>query len=254
LRWLNFPADPAALSQIVKDRFVQLRLLDLIDCFENVRLFIENIPIPYLKFFKYSLTERESIEEIEVLNAAVMNYGGSLVRLNLECYVSSANLIKIVERCPSLINLIICSTQEHEILSLPAFKAIASLPYLNQLEIGHDCDIADGALSSLARCYELTILSLYLSVKFVDLSLLLRDIGRNLTSLDMWYFEADAIDLIVEYCPNLQYLELEVDAAETVEFVKWKLKSGLKKLAKFEVNRVSVRLGTDYKGRWSIDS
>jgi hypothetical protein len=35
---------------------------------------------------------------------------------------------------------------------------------------------------------------------------------------------------------------------KTISSIKRKLKSGLKRLAKLKVNKVSVRLGTDWKG------
>jgi hypothetical protein len=130
--------DPAAVSQIFKDGFGRLKQLELIECYDcgDVRLFFESIPIPNLKFFRYFTAETARDEEIEVVNAAVINFGASLVRLNLECLVSSANLIKIADSCPSLVELSIKLTLEGEKLSLSAIKAIASLPLLNRLKIG----------------------------------------------------------------------------------------------------------------------
>jgi hypothetical protein len=62
--------------------------------------------------------------------------------------------------------------------------------------------------------------------------------------------------LIVEYCPNLQYLEVKVRGVQDrgsgatyqglVESIKQKLKNGMKKLAKLKANERSVRFGTDW--------
>jgi hypothetical protein len=56
--------------------------------------------------------------------------------------------------------------------------------------------------------------------------------------------------VIVEHCPNLQYLDLdgvEFDA-KVKEGLLGSLKSGLMRLAKLKVNGESVRLGTDWEG------
>jgi hypothetical protein len=49
--------------------------------------------------------------------------------------------------------------------------------------------------------------------------------------------------VIVEYCPNLQYLEVTAKEKDelSVEIIKQTLKDGLKRLAKFKVDDVSVR-------------
>jgi hypothetical protein len=87
----------------------------------------------------------------------------------------------------------------------------------------------------------------------------LRDIGRKFFSLVLTAMSVDAIDLIVEHCPNLQYLEVagkkelvndrwgNVDQ-DVIEETKMKLKRGLKKLAKLKVNGECVRFGTDWEG------
>jgi hypothetical protein len=72
----------------------------------------------------------------------------------------------------------------------------------------------------------------------------------NLISLYLASPSKEVVDGIVEYCPNLQYLELDdVEFDEEVkEGLMGSLKYGLKKLAKLEVNDVSFRLGTDWEG------
>jgi hypothetical protein len=55
-----------------------------------------------------------------------------------------------------------------------------------------------------ARCHSL----IHLSVCWKDV---LRVVGRNLVHLELWEMSVDgeAIDVIIEYCPNLQYLEVK---------------------------------------------
>jgi hypothetical protein len=56
---------------------------------------------------------------------------------------------------------------------------------------------------------------------------------------------------IVDNCPNLEYLELEGGGLKDLVMVKsindW-LKKRLKRLSSLKVNRVPLRLGTDWKG------
>jgi hypothetical protein len=239
-------------SDVIRDGFSRLNQLDLIDCYVDVRLFIENTPIPNLKFFDYSNTVDLASGEIWVVNTAVEKYGDSLTRLNLYCYVSSANLIKIAERCHHLQNLSISFTEDGEELSISAIKATASLPRLKCLMIENGVDLEDGAVSALAKCYELRHLSIGDYITLVDLKKILRGIGRNLVSLDLSDVCVEAIGVIVKDCPDLQYLKLRSyggNEEDAVESIKLKLKRGLKKLAKLDVNGESVRLGTD----WEID-
>jgi hypothetical protein len=61
----------------------------------------------------------------------------------------------------------------------------------------------------------------------------------------------DAIDVIVECCPDLQYLDVWMIGVEDeldIAAAKIKLKSGLKRLSKLKVNGEFVQLGTDWKG------
>lgn len=130
----------------------------MIDCRREVRKFIEDTPIINLESFNYSPIG-DSMIDTEVVNAAVESYGDSLLRLTLCCRVSSENLVKIADRCPGLVDLRILYYRTGEELSLPAIKAIASLPRLKLLRIGDyygAVSIAEGALSTFARAYELT--------------------------------------------------------------------------------------------------
>jgi hypothetical protein len=253
LSWLTFGDDQADISHSFKDELSRLKQLDLIDCGGDVRSFIENTHIPNLKSFKYANDEEEKVDEIEVVGAAVVKYGGSLTRLNLGCYVSSANLVNIADRCKSLIDLSISFTQFDDVLSLPSIKATASLPRLKRLNFGtggnDDCEIADGAIVALARCFTLKHLS-FQSIKREELRAVVHGIGMNLSSLALRDLKEGYSEMIVEHCPNLQYLELKTKMidADKVDSFKQKLKSGLRKLAKLMVNGVSVRLGCDWDG------
>jgi hypothetical protein len=153
------------------------------------------------------MSEEVSSEEINVVNALAMNYGASLVRLNLECFVSSANLIMIANRCPYLVDLTISFTKVGEKLTLSAIKAVASLSRLNRLTIGNDggnFSIDDGALPALARFFELNFLSFIRPIKLVYLKRIFRGVGRNLVSLALRNVRVEAIDAIETHCPKLQ--------------------------------------------------
>jgi hypothetical protein len=76
-------------------------------------------------------------------------------------------------------------------------------------------------------------------------------VGRKLVSLEFWRPSKEVVDGIVESCPSLQYLELdavEFDDDEEKELLVGLIKNGLKKLAKFKLNKESIRLGTDREG------
>jgi hypothetical protein len=136
---------------------------------------------------------------------------------------------------------------EGEYLFLSDMKVIASLPCLRSLRIGSSCVIVRGAVSALSRCSELRHLEIDWDDELTDVH---RVIQGNLISLKLRDVIVDAIASVVEYCSNLQYLEVwakEVDT-EIVEVIKRDLKTGLKKLAKLNVNGVSVRLGSDWTG------
>jgi hypothetical protein len=72
----------------------------------------------------------------------------------------------------------------------------------------------------------------------------LRVIGRNLISLELRKMSVEEIDGVVEYCPNLQYLNVTsrgVMNGERVDEVKQILRNGLKRLAKLKVHGAIVR-------------
>jgi hypothetical protein len=224
-----------------------LNQLDLINWYGDVRLFIESTPIPNLKSFRCTSYHNAPVDDIDIVDAVVTNYGRSLINLNLSiCYVSSANLVKIAECCHGLekLNLLIIL----DISSLSDMKIIASLPRLKSLKIGEYCRFADESVSALTRCRGLNHLGMYWQEDMRDV---LRVIGRNLIGLELRDIYLESIDAVVEYCPDLQYLQVRIGErmfAGRVDEVKHKLKDGLKRLAKLKVNGFSVRLGTDWVG------
>jgi hypothetical protein len=74
---------------------------------------------------------------------------------------------------------------------------------LKYLEIGENCGIVHGAVSALSRCRALN----HLNVDWQDgLGVALHALWRKLISLELGWADAESIDLVIEYCPNLQYL------------------------------------------------
>jgi hypothetical protein len=248
----RFGNDADVITPTIKDGFSRLNQLDLINCYGDhigdVRLFIENTPIPNLKSFVVVSSHTPREHNNDIVDAAVTNFGRSLINLNLSgCYVSSANLVRIAENCRELEKLTLLIILD--ISSLSDMEIIASLPQLKYLKIGQYCRFAEGAMIALTRCRGLNHLGMCWRDGMRDV---LRVIGRNLISLKLWDIYLESIDAVVEYCPNLQYLELlvEDDDAEVREAVEQKLKDGLKRLAKLKVYGVAVRLGTDWVGYW----
>jgi hypothetical protein len=241
--------DPDEISPVIKEGFSRLKQLDLLWCEGDLRLFIESHPIPNLKSFRYQIADEDVYNE-EIVDAVAVNYGPDLVNLNLDCCtVFSANLANIAERCQLIENLTLSDTEVGKEFSLSDMTLIASLPRLKSLELVPGCRVAVGAVSALKRVRCLK----HLKIGWIEgMSDVLRVIGRTLIHLDVYWLSYDEIDGIIEYCPNLQYLDLNIiglkrDAATDADLVK-KAKRELKNLAKLRVNYVSVRLGTDWKG------
>jgi hypothetical protein len=243
---------PGEISPVIKEGFSRLKQLDLLWCEGDLRLFIESTPIPDLKSFRYQIMD-DDVEMEEIVDAVAVNYGPTLVNLILDCCpVSSANLANIAERCQLIENLTLSSTEYGLEFSLSDMTLIASLSRLKYLELGSGCIVEAGAVSALKRVRYLK----HLKIGWIEgMSDFLRVFGRNLVHLDMYWLRSDGmdeIDGIIEYCPNLQYLYLNIvgvmrETAADAELVK-KAKRELKNLAKLRVNDVSVRLGTDWMG------
>jgi hypothetical protein len=72
-------------------------------------------------------------------------------------------------------------------------------------------------------------------------------IGGNLLSLKGRVLRLEEVGRIVEYCPNLEYLEIDFDVVdeEVPDAGKRLIKEGLKKLAKLVINGRVVQLRTE---------
>jgi hypothetical protein len=74
-------------------------------------------------------------------------------------------------------------------------------------------------------------------------------IGKNLISLELGSPNEKVVDGIIKHCPNLEYLLKDVKFDDEVkDGMVRSIKSGLKKLAKFKLDDISIRLGTDWEG------
>jgi hypothetical protein len=120
-----------------------------------------------------------------------------------------------------------------------------SLPRLKILEI-FDCGEVQDSIFAITRCKRLK----ELRVNDLKDPKVLQTIGRGLILLELWYPSKEVVDEIIEQCPNLQYLWLEFVELEegAQEELVGSLKDGLKKLAKLQITKEFVRLGTDWEG------
>jgi hypothetical protein len=239
--YFDFGGDTTAISQTVKDGFSLLKKLDLIECRGDIRMFVENTPIPSLKTLSYQ-SDRGAEEEEELISLIATKYS-TLVSVKLIAnFDSSSSLLKIVECCQDLEGLYLHSQGNILMLSRSDILSIASLPHLQSLDIRGFINLADDDSSALVRCKVLKELRLN---PLIDLSILpVAAIGRNLVRLELWNPSKEVVDGIVEHCPNLQYL----DFGSVNEGLVWTIKNGLTKLAKLTLNGESVRLGTDWEG------
>jgi hypothetical protein len=236
LTYFDFGDDPTAISQTVKDGFGRLNQLDLINCRGDIRMFVENTPIPNLGFIRYA-SRREAVEEEEIIAAIATNYR-TLVNVKLiVMFESTASLLKIVQCCRDLERLEFGDKGNLK-LKRSDILAVASLPRLKSL--GIRCRLEDNSLSALVRCKGLKELRVN---PLVDRAIIAA-IGRNLIRLELRRPNKEVVDGIFDHCPNHQYLELDGVNKGLVGTIK----NGLTKLAKLKMNGKSVRLGTDWEG------
>jgi hypothetical protein len=207
-------------------------------------MFVENTSIPNLKILYYE-SEREAAEEEEIISAIASSYRTLISAKLFVEFASSVSIFKIADCCRDLETICFGDTGGGVELMRSDMLAVASLPRLKCLDISA-CYVADDASSALVRCRGLKELRID---DLVDPSIL-ATIGSNLVTLDLWSPSKEVVDGIIEHCPNLQYLELEVGGIEKElkEVLVDSIKYGLKKLAKFKVNGESIRLGTDWEG------
>jgi hypothetical protein len=92
----DFGDDPTAISQTLKDGFGRLNQFDLIDCRGDIRMFVENTPIPSLKTLSYQSLREAALEE-GVLSAFASSYSTLTSVWLIAKFYSSASLLKFVE-------------------------------------------------------------------------------------------------------------------------------------------------------------
>jgi hypothetical protein len=244
LEYFDFGGYPESISQTIKDGFGRLRQLDMIDCRGDIRMFVENTPIPNLKILHYQ-SLREAAEDEVIISSLASRYRTLNCVLIVAMLESSASLLKVAECCLDLERLVFGDKGDLLILARSDILAVASLPRLKYLDIGA-CYFAGDASSALVPCRGLK----ELRIPSLADPTILAAIGRNLVSLKLPFPSEEVVDGIVENCPSLQYLDLEdVEFDDEVkEGIVRSIKSGLKKLAKLKLNKESFLLGTDWEG------
>jgi hypothetical protein len=83
------------------------------------------------------------------------------------------------------------------------FEAISSLPRLKSIQL-KGFIMSEDVVYPLARCKRLR--NLHIWVDFALLHPILLIVGRNLESLSIPEMNAEAVDGVVGYCPDLEYL------------------------------------------------
>jgi hypothetical protein len=101
LVYFDFGYDPTAISQAVKDGVCRLNQLDLLNCRGDIRMFVENAPIPNLKILRYD-SPREAEEDYGIISAIATSYRTLVSVRHIARFESSASLLKIVEYCRDL--------------------------------------------------------------------------------------------------------------------------------------------------------
>jgi hypothetical protein len=206
-------------------------------------MFVENSPIPNLNILNYC-SERDGAEEEEIITAFASCYRTLSSVTLVAAFDSSVSLLKVVKCCRCLERLVFGGVGVGVELYRSDVLAVASLPRLKSLIIG-GCLIAYYSFYGFVRCTGLKELQV---PYFSDLTVL-ASIGMNLVSLNLLNPSEEVVNGIVEHCPNLQYLELDVEFDEEVmEGLVVSLKNGLKRLVKLKLDGKSMRLGTDWEG------
>jgi hypothetical protein len=188
----DFGDDPASISQSLRNGMSRLRQFDLLDCRGDIRMFVENTPIPNLRMM-YFESNRGAAEEGEIVSSFASRYR-ALTSVHITTKLeSSASLLKVVESCRDLEKFHFVNLGGGLILERSDILAIASLSRLETLQI-YRCGIADDAYSALTRGRGLVDLRL---AYLVDPSVLTA-IGRNIVSLDLWNPSKEVADGIAE--------------------------------------------------------
>jgi hypothetical protein len=243
----DFGDDSSSISQTIKDGFYQLSQLSLSQGSGDIKSFVENVPIPNLGSFSNRLW---SGRNRDIVSAVATNYP-TIKRLSLEDD-STTLLHKFLKECRD-IELISYRNDVGKMVKSD-LEAVVSLPCLKSLNIY--CHLDDDALDIL---YLYKGSHLAIGPRPCNLNTFLGTIRGNLVGLDYTSSISivDAADVIVEFCPNLQTLDIKSGEEEEnhtslarnkLKRGLNKLKRGLKKLSKLKVDSKSIFLGTDWKG------
>jgi hypothetical protein len=119
-------------------------------------------------------------------------------------FESSTPLLKVVECCRELKNLVFGDRGRDLMLERSDILAVASIPRLRSLKIA-GCGMTDEACSAISRYKGLNDLSL----EFLADPAVLVLIGRKLVNLELLRPSKEVVDGIVDNCPKIQYLELD---------------------------------------------
>jgi hypothetical protein len=126
-------------------------------------------------------------------------------------------------------------------------EALASLPRLKFLDVKL-CTITEEAVAALSRCRKLK----HLGVSWSDgLNDVLRVIGVNLSSLDLWTEMAETLMGVADYCPYLVYIKM--NGCVLIEAAVEGLVKRMKRLSSLKVDGMPYRLGTDWEGYDEIE-
>jgi hypothetical protein len=174
--------------------------------------------------------------------------------LALEDYFRHALILRsFVSICVEIKEIQYSNLCQHVSLTREDMMSLASMECLEFLRL--DCVIFTDftpirAIEALNEFESLKSLCFY--AEKLDLFNVLPVIGRGLITLEFApsTLMLRTVDMIVDTCPNLQYLDIVWDDydAEEVAVAIDSLKDGLKRLAKLNLNGRNVVLGTEWRG------
>jgi hypothetical protein len=253
LKLMNFDFGDAMalLSSSIKGGFSRLIDLNLYRCGGDIPMVIKETPIPKLQIVRVCSEDEEEID-YQIVDAIADNYR-TVINFDLKsCYISSANLSKIVQCCPGVERMKFSAAGDIERSNI---DALAALPRLKCLDIGGS-KLSSDCFSSFALLKGLRHLVIGgWDEVLVDILPL---IGPKLASLMIWGATDAAWMAVHTSCPNLQYLQIFGKEISEVNksglgSMNAGLKKRLKRLASFKVGRSNgktnaVTLGTDWTG------
>jgi hypothetical protein len=209
LEFFDFGDDHSSLTPAIMDGFVRLDSLEVVDCYGNLVMFAELAPIQNLSKLTYNEYGVEASESSEIISAFAMKYR-SLKSIHLYAFFDSWESIhKVAECCRNLEEISLYDFSGHLPVKASEFVEIASLARLKRVDLS-DCVIDDEAVSLLVRCMGLRHL---IGVNIMLSSDVPRAIGGNLMTLQC-KLGLKGLEKIVEFCPNLENLDIRVKDEE----------------------------------------